>query len=165
MAGVGNRAGVWGYGPAMADEQVRAGLSVAVPDYGETPFVTPPSLDQACVALCTTAALHLPDDEPYGRNDTRFRLLPGDRRDLVLGHTSQNFDRIGATIDLNVVYPTERLDELAGQGVIGSVSPVHATFVGNQTDETLETVLLDSGPAAAQALLDAGVDVVVLTPV
>lgn len=117
------------------------------------------------MALCTTAALHVPGDEPYGRSDTRFRLLPADRRDLVLGHTSQNFDRLAVSLDLNVVYPIDRLEELAEQGMIGSVSPVHAAFVGNQTDQTLETILLDSGPAAAGALLDAGVDLVVLTPV
>lgn len=149
----------------MGIREAIAGTPVEIPDYGETPFVAPPSLSDARVALCTTAALHLPGAEPFGRNDTRFQLLPSDRRDLVLGHTSQNFDRLAATLDLNVVYPIQRLDELAAEGKIGSVSPVHAAFVGNQTDETLETILLDSGPAAAQAFIDAGVDVVVLTPV
>lgn len=154
------------YDLEMGDQVVKAmAMAVKVPDYGSTPFVRPPSLDVARVALCTTAALHPVGEQPYGRADTRFRLLQANRRDLVLGHTSQNFDRIAVTLDLNVVYPIDRLDELAERGVIGSVSPVHAAFVGNQTDETLETILLDSGPAAAKVFLEAGVDVVVLTPV
>jgi hypothetical protein len=37
--------------------------------------------------------------------------------------------------------------------------------MGAQIDYTLETIRLDTGPAAARVLLDDGVDVVLLTPV
>ncbi len=85
-------------------------------------------------------------------------------RDLVLGHWSPNFDRSGFALDLNVVYPIDRLEELEEQGVIGSVAPHHYSFAGNQPD-LLTTVRLDSGPACAASLIADDVDVVLLTPV
>ena len=91
---------------------------------------------------------------------------PLDRADrqLVLGHWSPNFDRSGFTMDLNVVFPIDRLEELAAAGVIGDVAPRHLAFAGNQPDD-VATIRMDSGPAAAQELLADGVDVVLLTPV
>jgi predicted Fe-Mo cluster-binding NifX family protein len=37
--------------------------------------------------------------------------------------------------------------------------------MGAQLDATFSTIINDSGPAAAQVLLDDGVDVVIFTPV
>lgn len=80
-----------------------------------------------------------------------------------LAHFSPNFDRTGFALDLNVVYPIDRLHELAERGVIGSVASTHLSFMGAQLDHTLATIRLDTGPAAAQLLRDDGVDVVLLT--
>jgi D-proline reductase (dithiol) PrdB len=90
-------------------------------------------------------------------------VLDPTRRDLQLGHWSPNFDVVGFAVDLNVVFPVDRLDELAAEGRIGAVAPRHLAFAGNQFD--LTGVRLDSGPAAAKLLRDDGVDAVVLTPV
>ena len=84
--------------------------------------------------------------------------------DLVLGHWSPNFDRSGFVADLDVVYPADRLEELAAAGAIGSVADHHYAFAGNQED-TLTGIRLDSGPAVARLLRDDDVDVVLLTPV
>ena len=93
----------------------------------------------------------------------------GDRvtagQELVLGHGSPNFDRSGWLVDPNVVFPLDRLRELASEGRIGSVADRHITFAGNQPGETLATITLDSGPAAAALLREDGVDIVLLTPV
>ena len=67
-------------------------------------------------------------------------------------------------MDINVVYPIDRLEELAAEGIIGSVAPRHLSFAGNQPDD-VSTIRLDSGPRAAADLLADGVNVVVLTPV
>ena len=56
------------------------------------------------------------------RADTRFREIGRADRDLVLGHWSPNFDHSGFQLDLNVVYPIDRLEELAADGVIGEVA-------------------------------------------
>ena len=81
-----------------------------------------------------------------------------------MGHWSPNFDQSGFRMDLNVVFPIDRLEEMADQGLIGGVAPRHISFAGNQPDD-VATVRLDSGPAAARELKDGGVDVVIFTPV
>ncbi|MFQ5696726.1 MAG: glycine/sarcosine/betaine reductase selenoprotein B family protein [Myxococcota bacterium] len=148
------------------DRQMReyvAGLPV--PEFKETAFTQPPPLEQARVALVTSAALHVERDSGWQPNaDPRFEVLPHGERRLRLGHFSPNFDRGGFAADLNVVYPVDRLDELAERGVIGSVAPRHLAFAGNQ-DETVSGIRLDTGPQAAKLLLEDGVDVVLLTPV
>lgn len=142
----------------------RSGDETPVPDFDTTAWVSPKPLAESMVAIVTSAALHRMSDSGFTGGDTEYRLLPSDARDLVLGHWSPNFDRSGITIDLNVVYPIDRLDELAANGTIGAVAPRHASFAGNQPDD-VATIRLDSGPRAAAELAADGVDVVLLTPV
>ena len=136
-----------------------------VPEF-DSPAFTPLSkpLSEARVAIVTSAALHRPDQDRFAPADTSFRALDRADRDLVLGHWSPNFDHSGFQLDLNVVYPIDRLEEFAAEGVIGDVAPRHFAFAGNQP-ETVSEVRLDTGPACAAELLADGVDVVVLTPV
>ncbi len=61
-----------------------------------------------------------------------------------------------------MLYPIDRLEELAAEGVIGGVAPRHLSFMGALHD-TLSTIRLDTGPAAAKLLRDDGVSVVLLT--
>ena len=138
--------------------------SLPVPEFAETAWTTPPPLSEAKVAVVTSAALHPRDGEGFTVSDTSYRALDHDQRELVLGHWSPNFDRSAFAIDYNVVYPLARLDELADQGVIGSVASTHYSFAGNQPDD-VATIRHDSGPACAAELKAAGVDVVFLTPV
>ena len=121
-------------------------------------------LNEARVAIVTSAALHRPEQDRFGAIDTGFRALDRADRNIVMGHWSPNFDHTGFQIDLNVVYPIDRLEELAAQGVIGDVAPRHFAFAGNQP-ETVSEVRLDTGPACASEMLADAVDVVVLTPV
>ena len=147
------------------DQAMRAFAStVACPEFTNPAWVTPRRLSEATVAIITSAALHTPEVDAFSAGDTSFRLIDRHRRDLKLGHWSPNFDRVGMALDLNVVYPIDRLEELAERGVIGAVAPRHVSFAGNQPDD-VATIRLDSGPAAAAALRDDGVDVVLLTPV
>jgi hypothetical protein len=148
----------------MADAEVKAMTAdIDTPVFEAPAFTRPPPLDQATVALVTTASLHHVDQEDFGAADTGFRVLDGSRRDLMTGHWSPNFDTIGFAADVNVVFPIDRLDELAQRGTIGLVADRHLSYAGNQFD--LSAVRLDSGPAGAQLLKREGVDVVLLTPV
>jgi D-proline reductase (dithiol) PrdB len=148
-----------------ADEEMRTHFAlIPVPDFPDPAFTIPPTLRDATIAIVTTAALHRPHDDPFSRGDTTFRTLDRSDRDLRLGHWSLNFDRSGFAEDVNVVYPIDRLEELAADGTIGAVSPRHLSFAGAQPD-TLAEIRLDTGPAAARRLRDDGVDVVLLTPV
>ena len=138
--------------------------TLPAPEFPDPAFVTPVPLAEATVAIVTSAALHRPDDEAFTFGDTGYRIIPRDARDLVLGHWSPNFDRSGFTADLNVVFPIDRLEELAERGTIGAVAERHISFAGNQPDD-VATIRHDTGPAAAAHLMADGVDVVLLTPV
>ena len=142
----------------------QVGNSTPMPQFDSTPWVTPVPLAEATVAIVTSAALHRPDDDGFHIDDASYRVLDRADRQLVLGHWSPNFDRSGFSMDLNVVYPIDRLEELADQGVIGAVAPRHFSFAGNQPDD-VATIRLDTGPQVAAQLKSDGVDIVVLTPV
>ena len=147
------------------DQAMRAHSSkLAGPEFANPAWVTPKPLANSMVAIVTSAAIHTPDDSAFSAGDAGYRLIDRDRRDLVLGHWSPNFDRAAFALDLNVVYPIDRLEELAASGIIGAVAPRHVSFAGNQPDD-VSTIRLDTGPAAAAALKADGVDVVILTPV
>jgi D-proline reductase (dithiol) PrdB len=147
------------------DQAMRAySAELPAPTFDDPAWVTPVPLARATVAIVTSAALHLPDDDRFSAGDTGYRFIPDGRRDLVMGHWSPNFDRAGFLADIDVVYPIDRLHELAAEGIIGAVAPHHVSFAGNQPDD-VATIRLDTGPAAARALRDDGVDVAILTPV
>jgi D-proline reductase (dithiol) PrdB len=151
----------------MSDAELRAEVSqYPVPLFERTAFTSAPPLREATVAVVTTAGLRHPDqpDWDFDSGDQSFRILDGTSRALLLSHISPNFDRTGFAADYNVVVPLDRLREMAAEGVIRAVSAQHLSFVGNQ-DETMATMRLASGPAAAQVLRANGVDVVLLTPV
>ncbi len=148
----------------MTDAQIKSGAAAAECSGVENPaFVSPVPLHQAKVAIVTSASLHHSDQDDFAPSDAGYRVLDGNRRDLVVGHWSPNFDSSGVAADINVVFPVDRLQELADQGVIGSVSSVHLAYAGNQFD--LAAIRQDGGPAGAQFLKNEEVDVVLLTPV
>ena len=148
----------------MADADIKAMTAgIDCPEFENTAFTVPRPLAQCRVALVTTASLHHADQPDFTPGDTGLRVLDGSRHDLQLGHWSPNFDTTGYAVDPNVVFPLQRLGELAAQGRIGSVAERHLSYAGNQFE--LSAVRLDSGPAGAKLLIDDGVDVVLLTPV
>lgn len=154
----------------MSDRDVRQYADdLPVFEFPDVAYTAPPPLDQARVAIVTTAGLRTDGSGDgnllWARGDEGFTVLPAGARDIRMAHASQNFDRSGFMADLNVVYPADRLAELAAAGTIGSVAPRNLSFMGAQADHRLSTIRLDTGPEAASLLRHDGVDVVVLTPV
>lgn len=148
-----------------SDAVVRGNVDgVDVFDFAATACTPAPTLADARVAIVTTAGLRS-DGVATWSDGQGFVVLDGAERNLTLAHTSPNFDRTGVAVDLNVVFPVDRLAELAAMGTIGSVANRHLAFMGAQPDHNLTTLRLDSGLAAAKLLIDDGVDVVLLTPV
>ena len=150
----------------MSDKQLRSmvgGLDGFV--FDQIPWTTPKPLHESRVAIVTTAGLRVENDADWNIGDQGFTLIPHDAENLTLAHYSPNFDRVGWILDKNVVFPIDRLHEMAEEGIIGSVANTHISFMGAQPDHTLETIRLDSGPAAAKLLADDEVDLVLLTPV
>ena len=118
-----------------------------VPEFKNTAFVVPKPLTQARVTIVTSAALHAPGGAGFVPNaDAHFEVHESHEHNLVLGHFSPNFDRGAFASDINVVYPIDRLHEMAERGEIGSVASRHYSFAGNQ-DETVSQIRLDTGPA------------------
>ncbi len=130
---------------------------------GRRPWVTGPPLHKRRVALVSTAALNLRSDAVYERDETAFRVIPGNVNagDVVMSHSSVNFDRTGFQQDLNICFPLQRLHELADEGVIGSVANFHFTVSGGRPPLDLE----DSARAMASTMRAEGVDTVLLVPI
>jgi len=135
----------------------------------DTPWTQPARpLNQARVALVTTAGLHLRGDRPFISDhkvpDQSYRRLPSvaPAAEIVQSHSSIGFDRAGIQRDLNVTYPVDRLRELQERGQIGSLAENFYSFMGAlRTWDLLEQ---QTGPAVAAMLRQDGVDVVLLTP-
>ncbi|MBI2847739.1 MAG: selenoprotein B glycine/betaine/sarcosine/D-proline reductase [Chloroflexi bacterium] len=107
--------------------------NVSCPTFENQPCVKGPPLAERRIAIISTAGLHQSDDRPFTRDPGDFyRIIPGDIKsdNLVMSHASVNFDRSGFYQDWNVVFPIDRLRELAGDGVIGSVAGFHYSFMG-----------------------------------
>lgn len=130
---------------------------------GWTPLRKP--LRECTVALVTTAGLHLKRREPFAvyaeAGDWTSRCIPGDvdTRDLTFTHT--HYDTRDALRDPNVVFPLDRLRELAAVGMIGGVAPRHFGFMGFIPDP--RHLVQETAPEAAATLAADEVDVALLT--
>jgi D-proline reductase (dithiol) PrdB len=132
---------------------------------GPTPWVPRSKpLSEMRFALITTAGLHFRDDPAFEFADATFRPIPGEENanDLVMSHSSVNFDRTGFQEDVNLVFPIDRFRELVADGVIGSLAEVHYSFMGaglrpESYEESVNTV--------AGLLKQDRIDAVFLTPV
>jgi D-proline reductase (dithiol) PrdB len=129
------------------------------------PWQRPPPLSRCRVAIITTSGLHRRSDRPFalGAAATDYRIIPGGVRadELVMSHTSINFDRTGFQQDVNVVFPIDRLNELAREGVIGGVADYHYAFMGAAPIRELQP----RARSLAGLLKKDKVDAVLLTPV
>lgn len=134
-----------------------------LPDFGSPPFVRGPALAQRRVAIISTAGLHVRGDQPFESGAADYRVISGDTppADLVMSHTSVNFDRSGFQEDVNVVFPLARLRELAQDGFVGSVSGYHYAFMGAAPIRALEPKARE----LAGLLKKDRVDTVILSPV
>jgi D-proline reductase (dithiol) PrdB len=135
----------------------------ALPDYGATPFAAGPPLNERRVAIITTAGLHARGDRPFEVGSADYRIIPGDApaAGIVMSHISVNYDRSGFQEDINVVFPIDRLRELKDEGVIGSISDFHYSFMGASQGHTLEVKARE----LARLMKQDRVDAVLLTPV
>ena len=103
-----------------------------LPTYDTSPWVDGPPLHERRVALITTAGLHRAGDAAFSFVDLTYRVIPGDTDldKLTMTHSSVHFDRTGFREDVNVVFPLDRLRELAAEGAIGSVADHHYSLMG-----------------------------------
>lgn len=133
------------------------------PDFETRPWVTGPSLSQRRVAIVSSAGLVVRGEDPFRGRDPDYRAIPVTTaaNDLLCSHISINFDRTGFQEDWNVVFPLDRLRELAVEGAIGSVAQTHYSFMGATDPVQMEPHARD----LAGRLKQDRVDAVILSPV
>ena len=126
-------------------------------------FAFGPPLCERRVAVVSSAGLGRRGDRPFGPGAVDYRVLPADTdaNDILMSHISVNYDRTGFQQDLNIVYPVERLKEMADSGEIGGVAAHHYSFMGASDPVPMEPFAND----VADAMRAEGVDTALLVPV
>ncbi len=113
-------------------------------------------------ALATAAGVHLKSDKRFNlAGDFTYREIPDTATTDEMMVSHGGYDNADVNKDINCMFPIDRLHELAKEGFIKSVAPVHIGFMGGGGDQTKFTE--ETGPAIAKRLKEEGVDAVVLT--
>ena len=101
-------------------------------------------------------------DDPAG--DPTYRVIDVQTilKDYVI--TQDYFDHRDADKDLNIIFPIERLKEMAAKGIVGSIARYHFSFMGHIKDSHLDNLLETHAPQVANCLVQHQVDAVLLTP-
>lgn len=134
------------------------------PTFDTHPWVDGPPLNRRRVSIVSTAGLHIRSDRPFTfEPGDYYRVIPGNlnANDLVMTHISTNFDHTGFQQDWNIIFPIDRLKELAEEGVIGSVAGFHYSFMGAHDPMAMEK----EARLVAGFLKNDMVDAVILLPV
>lgn len=131
------------------------------------PF-TPPwkPLAEMTVTIVSTAGAHLVDQQPFDtRGDTTWRLIPSDadtaRFTITHGAPDDHYDRSEARQDINVIFPLDRLRELAAAGTIAGTAGRHFSLMGYAV--RLRQFYDETAPAVAREVERTGADAAVLT--
>jgi len=123
--------------------------------------VTKPLKDMT-IAIATAAGVHHKDDKRFNlAGDFSYRIIKDTMPSSELMVSHGGYDNSDVNKDINCMFPIDRLHELAKDGVIGKVAPVHVGFMGGGGNQ--EKFKNETGPAIAKILKDEGVDAVILT--
>ena len=128
------------------------------------PVFTPVTkeLKDMTIALASAAGVHLKSDKRFNlAGDTSFRLIPGDTPSSELMVSHGGYDNGDVNKDINCMFPIDRLRELAKEGFIKGIAPVHFGFMGGGGNQQVFTE--QTGPEIARQLKEEGVDAVLMT--
>ena len=94
----------------------------------------------------------MPFDTVHPVGDYTFRRVPSNALTTDLEIHQLKYPTHGAMRDLNVIFPIERLQELAAENFIGELSENFFSFIGyNMNPEMLEQTLAESITDAVEA--------------
>jgi D-proline reductase (dithiol) PrdB len=136
---------------------------------GEVPWVEPRlPLRKATVALVTTGGVHLTTQTPFDMTDSEgdagFREIPVDAPRDALAITHDYYDHRDAEVDLNLVLPMQRLQEIKEAGALGGLHPLAYSLMGHIDGPHLRVLQEQTAPEIARRLAKAGVDYALLVP-
>ena len=155
------RPGLW-----QTINQRYPGSMVTKTDYVPLAPVSKP-LSQSRVTLISSCGVHMKADRPmdvcHPFGDFTFRRVPSAAKhsDLIIHQLKYPHD--DADLDINVIFPIERLQELVSEGVIGALTRNFFSFIGyNMDPERFEqTVAADIARAASE---EEHADIALLAP-
>ncbi len=94
----------------------------------------------------------LPFDTVHPIGDYTFRRVPSDSKPIDLEIHQLKYPTFSAERDLNVIFPIERLQELAKEKIIGELARNFFSFIGYNMDaERLEKTLAEEIADAVEA--------------
>ncbi len=123
-------------------------------------------LSDARLSFVSTAGVQpkgtLPFDTVHPVGDYTFRRVPSDSKPHDLEIHQLKYPTDGAMQDLNVIFPIERLQELAAEKIIGGLTTNFFSFIGYNMDaERFEKTLAEN---LAEAVAAEKPDAVLLSP-
>jgi D-proline reductase (dithiol) PrdB len=124
-------------------------------------------LKQCRLTLISSCGVHMKTDRPmdvcHPFGDFTFRRIPSAARhsDLIIHQLKYPHD--DADLDVNVIFPIERLQEICADGLIGSLAPNFFSFIGYNMDTQRfeETVAADIARAVSD---EERADIALLAP-
>ena len=123
-------------------------------------------LSECTVSLLTSGGISHQSREPFdpiAKNNFRLDEIDSLSKGSEFEVNDDYYDTRDAKRDLNVVFPLERLQELARDGFIGAVaSRIWSGFMGRIYKR--DYVIKEAAPRLAEELRKDGVDVFVLVP-
>ena len=113
-------------------------------------------LSESRLTFVSTAGVQpknsLPFDTVHPIGDYTFRRVPSDSKPTDLEIHQLKYPTLGVKRDLNVIFPIERLQELAKEKVIGGLTTNFFSFIGYNMDaERLEQTLAEDIADAVEA--------------
>ena len=113
------------------------------------------------VSIVSSAAISKRGDKPFSWLANNHRVIEKDNLDLVMTHVAVEYDRTAWQQDINTILPIDRLEEMAKNNEIGSVSNEHYSFIGSSDPIKMER----SAKEVSERMKDDAVDTVFLVPV
>ena len=126
------------------------------------------SVSGSKLAIVTSSGLIRKSDTPFDlsreEGDPSFRIVPIDTKpsELTFSHVSTNWDRTGFAMDINVVFPIDRLKELVELHELGAVADKHYSFMGAIFNS--DPLVAETAPEVGRRLRADGVDIALLVP-
>ena len=127
--------------------------------------LTKPVADSTVALLASGGAYRRGHVAFHWNDDTGIRMVRTDEPAVDVRLTHFAYDLVPAREDPNIVFPVDRLRELADEGVIGGLAPEAVAFMGgiysvSRAEEELAPAILDS-----MAQMPTDIDLVLLVPV
>ena len=124
-------------------------------------WTVPKEASSRRVSIVSSAAISRRGDKPFSWLANNHRVIEKDNLDLVMTHVAVEYDRTAWQQDINTILPLDRLEEMAKDGEIGSISNEHYSFIGSSDPIKMER----SAKEVAERMKDDAVDTVFLVPV